>query len=198
LGIHSRPKYSASHETYKRELISILQRFSELARDLDIEYWILSGTLLGLMRDGEILPWDDDVDVALTRESYNALEHHPSLQANLNRLDLIACFSNNPDRPPKVRIKGQHYPFLDLIVYDREGGFLVNPRFADEYFRADEVFPPKNCSLHGVATLCPSRPEPYLERAFGSYASWVLFGTHWTIPRTYATHGVPGEKEDFR
>ena len=44
------------------------QNFEEVIRLLNInkiEYWICHGTLLGIIRDNELIPWDHDIDIAV-------------------------------------------------------------------------------------------------------------------------------------
>jgi len=37
----------------------------EILNELGIPYWICHGTLLGLVRDGRLIPWDHDIDLAV-------------------------------------------------------------------------------------------------------------------------------------
>lgn len=71
-------KYAAKHmtpeELRRMQLIQI-----ELLRELDrvcrlhgIRYIIASGTLLGAVRYQGFIPWDDDIDVEMLREDYEA------------------------------------------------------------------------------------------------------------------------------
>ena len=41
-----------------RDTITILEKHN-------IRYWIDMGTLLGIIRDNELIPWDHDVDIAV-------------------------------------------------------------------------------------------------------------------------------------
>lgn len=53
---------------------------SEYLADHSIYAMVDSGTALGLVRDGDLIPWDDDIDFAVDSESFNKLvELAPSL-----------------------------------------------------------------------------------------------------------------------
>ena len=36
-----------------------------------IFYWVCHGTLLGLIRDGNLIPWDNDIDIAVWDDQTN-------------------------------------------------------------------------------------------------------------------------------
>ena len=57
------------HEALMRGLRAV----SEYLDDHHIEFWLDSGTLLGARRHGGLIPWDDDVDLAMTRDSFQTL-----------------------------------------------------------------------------------------------------------------------------
>lgn len=63
-------KYLSSKQI-KNELLNMLKEFDEWMRTKNIEYSIFGGTLLGAVRHGNIIPWDDDIDICLDRHSYN-------------------------------------------------------------------------------------------------------------------------------
>lgn len=46
-------------------LFSLLEVVDEVCNILNIPYWLDGGTLLGAVRSGGFIPWDDDIDVAL-------------------------------------------------------------------------------------------------------------------------------------
>lgn len=58
------------NEELKKTQYDILLYIKEICEKNNISYFIGYGTLLGAVRHGGFIPWDDDIDVILLREEY--------------------------------------------------------------------------------------------------------------------------------
>lgn len=54
-------------------MLEILKTFDEICQRHNIRYWLGYGSLLGAVRHGGFIPWDDDIDVEILREDYSRL-----------------------------------------------------------------------------------------------------------------------------
>ena len=65
--------------------LELLRFIDNVCNKHNIDYWITGGTLLGAVRHGGFIPWDDDVDITFMREDYEKfIEVLPN---EINRFD---------------------------------------------------------------------------------------------------------------
>ena len=99
-------------ERVHAELYEVLADVVRVLEANDLPYSAICGTLLGAVRHGGIIPWDDDVDLVLPRESYDRFEALYPAQCGLGfALDLSDTWV------PRARKVGGE-AFIDLFVLD--------------------------------------------------------------------------------
>lgn len=58
----------------KEVLMGILKQFDEICTKYHLNYYVISGSLIGVVRHHSLIPWDDDIDIAMTRNDFNVLK----------------------------------------------------------------------------------------------------------------------------
>ena len=99
-----------------KDMLVLLQKFHDICRKNGIRYSLHGGTLLGCIRDKGFIPWDDDIDVSMTREEYNKLQAVFEQTAFSDQFYLD--FTTN--RCPQLWLKqeGKQPVWLDIFVWD--------------------------------------------------------------------------------
>lgn len=127
-------RYENTEETLLRQsqlvILRIFKIIDYVCRKNNIQYWLEGGTLLGAVRHGGFIPWDDDLDIAMTREDYEkflsvAIKELPE-DLFLQNLETTEKAQNTwtqiKDRKSKIRIfagENQHQGlYMDIFPCD--------------------------------------------------------------------------------
>lgn len=62
-----------SNKELKNILLNILDKFIQTCKEYNLKYTLLGGSVLGAVRHGGIIPWDDDIDIGMPRSDYEKL-----------------------------------------------------------------------------------------------------------------------------
>jgi hypothetical protein len=77
-----------SVEELRHVQLEVLAEFDHLCRRHGLTYYLAYGTLLGAIRHGGYIPWDDDIDVMMPRRDYDRLHdvfaHAPPAHVTLD------------------------------------------------------------------------------------------------------------------
>lgn len=96
----------------------LLREFDELCTANHIDYWIAFGTLLGAVRHGGFIPWDDDVDVGMLRGDIERLAKVVEADERYRVRLVYDAFAQS--RQIRFMFADEALPcFIDLFIFDR-------------------------------------------------------------------------------
>lgn len=58
---------------YKERLIEVFKSFISFCAENNLKWCCCGGTMIGVVRHQDIIPWDDDIDIFMPREDYNRI-----------------------------------------------------------------------------------------------------------------------------
>ena len=125
--------YSGKLTRIKELEVMMLRDLDELCRKHDIEYFLCGGTMLGAVRYGHSIPWDDDVDIGMLRQDFDKFR-----KVSMIDQKAIYNYSSHWNKSgshyivDKVRLNGTYFStkyssvhefpdglFVDVLVYDQ-------------------------------------------------------------------------------
>lgn len=138
----------------QEHLFKLLLEIDDICKRHEIEYFLDSGTVLGAVRHGGFLPWDDDLDIVMTEPNYDKFVE--ACQAELDPKTRFYCDNRLNREYPTVF---GHYidttccrltdrtPFWDyhcgqtidvFCLMELPGNLEENRRISNLYFAYDE------------------------------------------------------------
>jgi lipopolysaccharide cholinephosphotransferase len=124
-GYHMSPEELRAVQLTELELLREVDR---ICRKCGINYRIVAGTLLGAVRHGGFIPWDDDADVAFLREEYEQFRRACETELDSSRF----YFQDHRNTPGyrwgygKLRRRGTEFVRLDQEHMPYEQGIFID------------------------------------------------------------------------
>jgi hypothetical protein len=182
----TKPIQFGHDEVFRQLSIQILLLICTSLNKAKAAYYVDAGTLLGIYRDGALIPWDDDLDIAvpsssleyvkwvikdcltelqiLTGEPWELVTHYSEKQ--------FGAVSAGDIRGLKLKSKNidSTLPMMDVFVKYLDGE-VMDYTLASRGFRmpSEHILTLETMQFEGGTINIPSQPALYLERHYGDW-----------------------------
>ena len=106
--------------------IELLRFVDNVCKKHDIDYWLEGGTLIGAVRHGGFIPWDDDIDLSIMRKDYEKL-----IKVLPEEISKYEYFKENCGLSLLIENQKNYFEgFRSVYDVDDENGFLDDNKFS--------------------------------------------------------------------
>ena len=128
---------------HQMQVLDILKVIDNICRANKIYYWLGSGTLLGAVRHGGFIPWDDDIDIEILHKDKKRFIK--ACESGLPNNMKIQYGENDPDHLNNfLHIRNENYPLRQIIKIKGKEYVLrgkYNGVFIDVFTEEPSFFP---------------------------------------------------------
>lgn len=120
-------------EQHQQILYEILYMVDDFCKEHNIKYFLVGGSLLGAVRHQGIIPWDDDIDIAMIRDEYERF---------------IELFNEFPPKGYRILYYNNCNYFLPFVKMEKVGTESIDKGFwmkGKEVGTAIDIFPYDGC-----------------------------------------------------
>lgn len=148
--------------------LELLIEFDRICRKYNIPYSIDGGTLLGAIRHGGFIPWDDDADVIINRVAYEKLMEVIDIELNKDKF-----YYQDLNRTPGYR-----------------WGYGKLRRKNTEFIRYNQEYMPYEQGIFLDVFVCDNVPENYFLRSICNFHSFLYRKAFYSIVGVHTTTGL--------
>ncbi|MDR2520151.1 MAG: LicD family protein [Eubacteriaceae bacterium] len=104
----------------QEKALEILKYFDSFCTENSLSYFLCGGALIGAVREGGFVPWDDDIDVFMLREDYEALAQLWPAYADTGKFSLCRSGKESNFRHADTSIVHVNTTFVNLHSQDMD------------------------------------------------------------------------------
>lgn len=177
-------------------ILAILKNTRNFLDQHKVEYWLDGGTLLGAVKYGKIIPWDDDADLSVPGDSFLklislvkslptvkvgnlVLYHSEEFNVFFHLMNIIHPYGSALDsyKYRRIKIYDSRYEvnfsaiFIDILVYVYFDGFyapIYKPHDIEKgwVYRIEDVYPLQKVKFSGAYYNIVKNPYGYLNSGY--------------------------------
>lgn len=164
--------------------VNLLSDVFKILDEFEIDYFIISGTLLGYVRHNGFIPWDDDIDIIVEKKFVDKIDEIKKKYNNLNlHEEYVDMFkfsypiANTNVINNEISIKPYGWPFVDIFIFEKDNEYL---HFFKKKWDIDQFYPKKLVEFVGINNVTiPSNPNYFLEKNHGPICLSHYVSSHW-------------------
>lgn len=170
---------------HREILLGLLKLVTDLFEKEKITYFIEDGTLLGSVRNGELIPHDDDIDIGIFHNDFARLtcleklkEQKFSDGVNTYSIDVEYAPNLYKIYVPNLWVKNEFgvvtaTPTIDFFEWNKGDKIKLTSisqrqKFKNCYFLKKEMFPLRKYKVNHLEVWGPKDGIPFLKRYYGS------------------------------
>ncbi len=181
---------------HKNIALNLLKNTIEILNEFNINYTLISGTLLGIIRHNDLIPWDDDMDLLVGPELIKHIDKIEEKYGDkINFLDLEngtikMCYNdkvieidhehkNHIIKQDKKGTKKYYWPFIDLFMYknDNKNNKII---FFQKEWDKNKFFPVIKRKFYDFEVNLPNKSDYFLSRNFGENYNTTLVSNRYS------------------
>jgi len=182
--------------------LKILAMIDHLSKKHNFKYFMSYGTLIGVVRHRGFIPWDDDIDIMMTRKDVDKL-----IAASYELPDSIDFYPQGlnflkvMDKYSKISIDGKRGVAVDIFVLDknRDDYSFINVHNQKKIkLKATEIFPLEQKPFENIDAPVPANYHELLTKIYGNYMELPPIEqriSHHVNNKSVHIHPFPNQKE---